>query len=904
MTWHTLRAEDVLRELDTVPHGLTKEEAPRRLLQYGKNTLPEVKPDSYLTLFLRQFASPLIYLLLLAAGVVYLMGDTNDALIILFVLLFNAIIGVVQEGKAQNTLRALNRFAETRTTVVRDGRELIIRDTDVVPGDIVVLNEGTKIPADGRILEAHTLQVNEASLTGESEPVAKRPGELEREDLPVADRTNMVFKGSTVTSGNARMVVVATGLETHLGTIATKIATIDTAMPLAEEIKRLSRAIIIVVAIGGALLFGAGVALGNEVGEMFAVVIALSVSVIPEGLPVVLTMVLAAGVYRMGKKHVLVKRLQAVEALGSASVIAVDKTGTITRNELTVERIFTGGRQFSVSGVGYEPKGDVSLDGTAIDAANHRELLFAGKVASLTAVAQTMYSEEDARWRVSGDPTEAALLVFGRKVGFEKEDLLHEAPLLAEIPFDYELAYHATLHEDGEKNLVSVVGAPERILKLCEHICWEGKEVPFTPALRKQVEQEFTTLSGDGLRVIAFANRRTTTRVIDADYLSGLVFGGFYAMRDGLRPEVHEAMRRAMGAGIKVVMITGDHALTATAIARETGIHQEGDEVVTGEEIDQLNDLQLADRLDRVSVFARVTPEHKMRIVSAYRTRGDIIAMTGDGVNDAPPLVAADLGVAMGITGTEVAKEAADLILLDDNFGSIVAAIEEGRTIYRTIKKVVLYLFSTGVGEALTIIAAILIGLPLPLLASQIIWLNFVTDGFLVIALGLEKKEAGLLHAPSQKRARLIDRGTLGRMLLMGGTMVIGTLFLFTEYLDGGMTKALTISLTTLAIFQWFNVWNCRSATASIFTQNPFKNHYLVLATLAVIILHTLALSVPFLQDALHTTMLTPREWLDTVLVASSVLVVEEFRKLIARRRISTPEPPAAFNQTLTRRRV
>lgn len=884
--WHALKREDVLLELQTSQQGLSREEAKRRLTVYGENRLPEAKTDTRAVIFLRQFQSPLIYLLLVAAAVMYATRAYTDTAVILLVLLFNALIGTFQEGKAQDTLKALRAFTETKATVLRGGEELIVSDCEVVPGDILILQEGAKVPGDARITLARSLRTDEASLTGESEPVEKHAEPLDMQNVPVTDRTNMVFKGTNITSGSGEAIVVATGLATEIGNIAQEIASIDTEVPLKKSIRTLSNIIIGVTLIGGTVLFAAGVALGNSAVTMFGVVVSLAVSVVPEGLPVVMTLVLASGVWRMGKQRVLVKKLQAVEALGAARIIAVDKTGTITRNELMVERVWTDGRLFSITGNGYEPTGTIVLDDMVVDAANHPELLLAGKIATLTASAQTMYVTEKKKWRVAGDPTEAALMVLGKKTGFTKTDFEREAPLLSEIPFDYRLKYHATLHQTSEKNLFSLAGAPEQVLELCTQQYRDGKLLPLNPAARKDIEAAIDNLSAQGLRVIAFAYRHTTLDSLEDRAPGHLVFGGLYGLKDALRPEVRESVMRAEQAGIRVVMITGDHALTAEAIAREVDIFKEGDRLCTGTDIDRMSDTELAHALVRASVFARVTPEHKLRIIRAYRALGDITAMTGDGVNDAPSLVAADLGVAMGITGTEVSKEAADLVLLDDNFGSIVSAIEEGRSIYKTIKKVILYLFSTGLGEALTIIIAILIGLPLPLLATQIIWLNFVTDGFLVVALGLESKEHGLLGESGRKgHAQLFDSLMLQRMLVMGSIMVAGTLFLFVQYLNGGMAKAMTISLTTLAVFQWFNAWNCRSATESVFRMNPFKNPYLIGATLAVILLQLLALSIPFLQDALHTTSLSGSEWFMCIGVASTVLFAEELRKLAYRLR-------------------
>jgi Ca2+-transporting ATPase len=506
-----------------------------------------------------------------------------------------------------------------------------------------------------------------------------------------------------------------------------------------------------------------------------------------------------------------------------------------------------------------------------------------GKIGALNVAARVVYSEEEV-WRISGDPTEAAVLVFAQKLGFHKDDLIRESPVLGEIPFDYRIKYRATLHEVDGKGFLAVIGAPETILDLCEKVFREGKEHPLTSKEREELEAVLVTLSRQGLRIVALAERHMTSEVLASDDIGRLTFVGFLGMKDALRSEVADALQKATLAGIRVVMITGDHKITAEAIAREAGIYHEGDSILTGQEIDELSPDELSERIRTVSVFARVTPEHKLRIVNAYKARGEIIAMTGDGVNDAPSLVAADLGVAMGKIGTEVAKEAADIVLLDDNFGSIVSAVEEGRGIYKTMKKVVLYLFSTSAGEVFTIAGALFFGLPLPILPAQIIWLNFVTDGFLDVALAMEPKEAGLLSGSFKRPKKyIVDRLMALRMVTMALPMAIGALYIFTHYLATDPAKALTMSLTVLAIFQWFNAWNCRSEDRSIFWMNPFSNIYLIGATFVVVTLQLVAVYTPFMQSFLHTVPLNVADWLLAVGIATLIIVVEEIRKLIAR---------------------
>ncbi len=745
--WHTKEIPEILAAFHSGEHGLTKEKAAERLKEYGHNKLPEGKADGVGIIFLRQFQSPLIYILLAASAVMFITGENIDGFIILAVLLFNAIVGTIQEGKAQHTLRALKKFVETKATVIREGKEFIISDSEAVPGDIIILQEGEKVPADARLITATNLIIDEAALTGESESVHKNSRVIERVDLSTAEQKNMVFKGTHILAGNGTAIVVATSTQTVIGKISKEIAAIDTDIPLKVNIRYLSRLIISTVASINAFLFLLGIISGKSIKEMFAIVVSLSVSIIPEGLPIVMTLVLATGVWRMSKRNALIKKLQAVEALGQARIIAVDKTGTITKNEIVVQKVYVDGTFFEIGGVGYEPKGEIRYKDNIIDPLNHPELLFAGKIAAFSANARLMFSEEEKNWRVAGDPTEAAMLVLSSKLGFNKDDLERESPLIGEIPFDYKLKYHATVHRlDGQKFL-AVVGAPEIILGFSQKIWRAGKNQRLSDEEKQELESVFFSLSQKGLRIVALAQTYDIPEILVPEEIQSLTFVGFLGMKDALRPEAAEAMQKAVSAGIRVVMITGDHKLTAQAIAKEAGIYKDGDTILTGQNIDTFSDNELSEQLAKTSVFARVTPEHKLRIIKAYKARGEIIAMTGDGVNDAPPLVAADLGVAMGRIGTEVAKEAADIVLLDDNFGSIVSAVEEGRSIYKTIKKVILYLFSTSLGEAGTIIGAILLGYPLPLLPAQIIWLNFVTDGFLDVALAMEPKEKGCFAA-------------------------------------------------------------------------------------------------------------------------------------------------------------
>ncbi len=874
----------VLAELDTNEQGLLPEEARARLLAHGANSLPEPKTDGVLIIFARQFTSPLIYVLVVAGIILAWLGSLSDATIIAVVLVFNAIVGTIQEGKAQNTLQALRQFVTTKATVLRGGKEFIIPDTDVVVGDIILLSEGEKVPADAYILSLENLTIEEAALTGESTPVHKEfllDGSTDKHNP-----THRLLRGTTVVAGSGTAVVTATGANTFIGTIAKDLSVIHTDIPLESQIRALSRIIVLAVLGISIVLFTAGLFAGEEPSVLFATVVSIAVAVIPEGLPIVVTLVLATGVWRMSRRNALVKRLAAVEALGQAEVIAVDKTGTLTKNEMLVERVYVGDTHYFVSGSGYEPVGTVRVDGKETAPEHHPDLLHIATASALCSSAHVLFSEENKQWRVTGDPTEAALVVFARKLGFTRDKLEHVVPKIAELPFTYQRKYHATLHQCDDYKKLTVIGAPEVVLALSNKV-WQadGKKLMLTKKRHEEFISTLTSLSEQGLRVVAVATATYKHHTLDESYIGKLSFGGFIAMKDGLRPEVPEAMQKAHGAGIRVVMITGDYEGTAKAIAKEAGIFTSGDRVLSGVDIERFTDPELAQELEGVTVFARVTPEHKMRIIQAYRARGEIVAMTGDGVNDASSLAAADLGVAMGKVGTEVAKEAADIVLLDDNFGSIVSAVEEGRGIYRTVKKVILYLFSANTGGVLAISGGIALGFPLILLPAQIIWLNLVTDGLLDVALAMDPHEKGLLKGRVKRPGKyLVDRLMAVRIFVMAVPMAIGTLLLYSHFI-GDVAKAGTLALTTLAVAQWYNFWSCRSEDRSIFTMNPFSNKYIVGAIITIVSLHIAAVHMEFFNNILHTVPLTLSEWGLALLVALPVVFAEEFRKLLVRTR-------------------
>lgn len=882
--YYSKSIESVFEILKSQEQGLSEQEALSRIIEYGENKLPESKPDGIFTIFLRQFKSSLIYVLLLASAIVFIMGEFVDGFIILGVLVFNAIIGAVQEGRAQNTLLALKKYTGTKVTVLRDDEEIIITDTELVPGDIIIFQEGERIPADARLIISNNLKIDESALSGESVPVNKTTGIIEREYLPIAEQKNIVFKGTHILLGNGRAIVVATGINTVIGKIAKEVATIDTDVPLKKDIRQLSRVIIISVFCINVILFVAGSYLGYSIKEMFITLVALSVSIIPEGLPIVMTVILAAGVWRMSKRNALVKRLQAVDALGQAEIIAVDKTGTITKNEMVVQKLFVDNKIFDITGEGYIPSGEIKIEGKVIEPLNHPELIFAIKNAALCTNARLAFLENEKKWIVSGDPTEASLLVLAKKIGIHRNILEEESPIIIDFPFDYHLRYRASLVEKNKKNFLVVTGAPENILNISEKIWHNGKKCSFLDGEKEKLQNIFEKMSEEGLRVVAMAIDNDSNKNISFQQIKKTTFVGFFGMKDALRKEVPEAMSRAIQAGVRVIMITGDHKITAMAIAKEAGIYKLGDEVITGDELEKITDEDLAARIKNVSVFARVSPEHKLRIVRAFKIAKKIIAMTGDGVNDAPSLVAADLGVAMGKIGTEVAKEASDMILLDDNFGTIISAIEEGRNIYRTIKKVILYFFSTSFGEVLIISTSIFLGYPIPLVPAHIIWLNFITDPFLGLAISTDASEKDLsLRRTKRTGRKLVDFLMAQRMIFMAVPMMLGTLFIFNGLFRDDIVKAQTMALVVLAIFQWFNAWNCRSEEKSIFRTNPFSNKFLNIAIIIVVILQLSAVYNPIMNKIFSTTPITVYDWILCISVAFSVVVIEESRKLFYR---------------------
>lgn len=881
--WYREDIKKIFDHFKTSPRGLTADRVEKNKEKFGPNILSEESKRTFLDILIDQINNPLVYVLIVADLIVFALGDYVDGIIILFIIVLNTVIGVFQEGKAQNTLAALKKIVKTYATVLRNGKEVRIPDYEVVAGDILVLKDGDPIAADARIFENNTIKVNEAALTGESQTVLKKKDQISSTGIKVSDQENMLFKGTYITSGYGKAVVVRTGLKTVIGQISKQLVDLKMDVPLKKNIFNLSKLIVYVIAVVSIILFIHGLLTGYGFREMFLTVVAIVVSAIPESLPVVVTLVLATGVWRMSQKNVLVKKLQAVEALGQAKVIALDKTGTITRNQMTVEKIYIGGRYIDITGNGYEPKGFAQENKNKIDVQKDKDLKTIIMSSVFTSVSEIEYSDEKKDWILKyGDPTEAALLVLGKKFGFEKKDLEKKYPKILELPFELETKHHSTINKIDGKNVLSVAGSPEVVLSKTTQIWKDGKTKKISKEERAELDQAIKNLSKEGYRILAVGMKNNPSLDIEAKNLPNLTFVGFVAIVDAIRPEVEKSVASVKKAGMQVVMITGDHVETAKAIASKVGIFNTGDKVLSGKEMSDMSDEDLIGILGKVSVFARVTPKDKLRIIEMYKKKGDTIAMTGDGVNDALSLVSADLGVSMGKIGTEVAREASDIVLLDDKFGNIIEAAEEGRNIYWTIRKSILYLLSTNIGELLVITIAIFAGLPLPLVAAQIIWLNLVTDTFLVAAIAVDPKQENLLDESFKRPSKYLVDWFMGlRIILLGGVMTVFTLVVFIQNYQADLVKATTLALTILTVFQWYNIFNIRSHKKTMFSKEIFNNKYLIMSLFLTIGLQLFAIYNPFMQKILHTTGLTLQEWGLMLLLGLSIILVEEVRKLL-----------------------
>ncbi len=895
-SWHALLAADAVAAVDSdASAGLSATEAQRRLAVFGANALREPQRRALWAVLFSQFASPLIYLLFAAAGIALVLGHRSDAIVIFVVVLLNALVGAFQEGRAERSLEALRKLALHAARVVRDGQELVIAARDVVPGDVLLVEAGDAIAADARLLDGAALQLAEAALTGESVPVGKHQDVLP-ESTQLADRQNMVYAGTHVTAGRARAVVVATGLTTEIGRIATLAESAkEPPTPLERRIAQFGR-MVIFGAVGLFLLINAvGLWRGLPMAQVLMVAISQVVGMIPEGLPVAMTIALAVGVQRMARRKAVVRRLAAVETLGSTTVICSDKTGTLTKNEMTVTAlVLADGRHLEVSGVGYAPVGELSCRGQRVEPERDgalRELLEAVVLCSDAQLHGP--HEEEPSWQPIGDPTEVALVSLAIKGHLVPAELRARAPRRAELPFDSAVQMMATQHQMAGGSRVIIKGAPEAVLELCRGLRGAAGTEELTAEARARVQAQGEALAAKALRVLAVA-------VVEGGRIDGdlgmeafrgqAVLLGLVGQLDPPRAEAKEAVERCRAAGIRPVMVTGDHKVTGEAIARQLGISREGDLSIDGRELEALSAQELGERLARVSVFARVHPAQKLRIIEAYQRRGEVVAMTGDGVNDAPALVKADVGVAMGITGTEVAKEAAKVVVGDDNFATIVAAVEEGRVVYRNIKKAVLLLFSSSAAEVLVLVLGIVLGYPPPFLAVQILWNNLVTEGLITVNLIMEPAEGDeMQQGPVAASEPLLTRLLLTRMVFIVPAMVISALGWFAFRLASGVPEeqVRTETFTLLAICEWYNVLNCRSEVRSALDWGLLRNRWLLGGLVVGNLLQVAVVFWEPLGSVFHTTPFGLAEVVALGVVGSLVLWVEEARKWWVRRRMA-----------------
>ena len=881
--YYSLSTDKVLELMGTSLNGLTEEEAAQRLEKYGRNEIEKRKSIMPFKILLRQFTSFIVIILFAAILISLLIGERLDAIVIAIILVLNGVFGFVQEYKAEKAIESLRKLTALKARVIRSGRETEIDSRELVPGDIIILETGTKVPADARLIELAALQLDEASLTGESTPSKKITEELKK-DTSINDQENMVFMGTIVTKGHGQAVITKTGMSTEIGEIAELVQEVKEKLtPLQENLKQFGKWLGVVTIFICAIVFGVGVlreyltmsSVGMAgVTEMFLAAVALAVAAIPEGLPAIVTISLALGVSKMAKRNVLLRQLPAVETLGCTNVICSDKTGTLTKNEMTVTEIYANNNLIKVSGEGYEPRGDFIANGEVLDDRQNISLLL--KIGTLCNDSRLNHN---GKWEIFGDPTEGALIVSAAKSGLEKAELEKTFPRIDEIPFDSANKSMTTIHSANNEYVAYIKGAPDVVLDNCSHAYINGDIKPLSASDRERITGINHDMAGRALRVLGFAFKKIDKNydLLSQDLGKNLVFVGLQAMIDPPREFVKESIAKCKEAGINTIIITGDHKLTAVAIAKELGLFMPGNIALSGDELDMLSDNELENTVEDIKIYARVSPEHKVRILDALKKKGHTVAMTGDGVNDAPALKKADIGIAMGITGTDVAKEASDMVLTDDNFSSIVNAVEEGRGIYSSIKQFIQYTLSSNFGEILVIFLAIIIGWPLPLIAIQILWVNLLTDGLPGLALGMDPHSKDLMKRPPRKRdEKIISSDVVANIAIVGIIMMAGTLFLFYHYGMDSM-KAKSIAFTTLVMFQLFNVLTYR---AKNFRINLKRSKYLAGSVIITVFLQVLVLYTP-LSLAFKTVPLGLIDWIKIISVSCSLYVILETRKMV-----------------------
>ncbi len=956
--WHSLSLDDTLKRLAVQENGLSSEEAVSRLKQNGLNQLTEVPRPGFLSMLWDQFNNFVVILLIVASLISALLGEWVDAAAILAIVVLNAVLGIVQERRAEEALAALKKLAAPEAHTLRDGQRVTVPARELVPGDIVFLEAGNFVPADVRLLEAINLRVEEASLTGESLPVQKNATIQLDGNVPLGDRRNTAFMGTVVSYGRGRGVVTSTGMNTQLGLIATMLQNVETEQtPLQRRLDELGKtlsigalalvAVVFVVALFNytdvAQLFQNPRAyfteFGKDVTDVFIISVSLAIAAVPEGLPAVVTISLALGMSQMIKRHALIRKLSSVETLGSATIICSDKTGTLTQNQMTVTRLWTDGQVIQVAGAGYSPRGEFLADGKATDIRKYpaaQTTLWLGVLNNDSELEESGEEGDGKTYRIVGDPTEGSLLVAAAKAGALHEELDHAYPRVQEVPFDSERKRMVTVHEVREprtqdispftdltrrgQHVIIVKGAPDVVLDLCtQYQTIDNASVHMGQAQRERILAANDSMTKDALRVLGVAYHvdESMPAKVDADHLEkDLVFVGLLGMIDPPREEVAPALGKALSAGIRTVMITGDYPNTARAIAEAIGLLRPGHKVMTGAEIDAMSDEALKEVIEETDVFARVSPEHKMRIVDALQANDEVVAMTGDGVNDAPAIKRADIGVAMGITGTDVAKETADMVLTDDNYASIVSAVEQGRIIYANIQKFVFFLLSSNVAEIMIIFLATLAGLPAPLTAIQLLWLNLVTDGAPALALAMEKGDPDVMdHKPRPKTEPIINSFMRLGIAIQTVTQTSAVLTAFClgllwelEHLGMGVPAGMnplafliqfdwrsinlealrtseTMAFLTLSLCELFRAYTVRSERASIFTIGVFSNKYMQYAVALSITLLLLVCTVPFLQEIFNTHFMSGQEWAVVVGLSLIPAVSEEITKFFLRRR-------------------
>ncbi|MFC2038918.1 cation-translocating P-type ATPase [Chloroflexota bacterium] len=892
--WHTITSEEAISKTGSRISGLTEKEAGERLLSHGLNELVIKKKASIIKVFFQQFLSPLIYVLL-AAGIISLVsqfftGENHyiDAIVVFGIIILNAVIGTFQESQAEKAMEALQEMAAPKANIMRDGDITTLPAREIVPGDIILFEAGDKVPADVRLLESVNLKVNESALTGESVPVGKQLSPLP-EDAIIAERVNMLFMSTIITSGRATGVAVLTGMETEIGKIATGLEEVkQEETPLQRNIRKLSQYLVFVFLGVCALLVVVGLFKGLALFDLFMLAVAAAVASIPEGLLAVVTVVLAIGMRSMARRNAIIRRLVAVETLGSATVICSDKTGTLTMNQMTVRRLFTGGEYIEVTGEGYEPVGEFRREGKLIIPTEDDQLSLLLRAGALCNDASL--TRNNGEHGIFGDPTEGALVVAAAKAGADKKDLEVSFPRVDELPFASEkqymvtLHYMATLHADEGHKTAYIKGSVENILSFSRHIMKDGRVAGISESDRREISEAAAKMGGDALRVIALAYRdfsQISDKLIDSDIQDDLVFIGLMGMADPPRQQAREAVALCKQAGIDVKMITGDNKITAESVAKQIDLPP--GRAVTGEELVKMSDEQLAAEIRDITVFARIEPLHKLRIVNALKANGEIVAMTGDGVNDAPALKAADIGVAMGITGTDVAKEASDMVLADDNFASVVAAVDEGRVIFNRLRNVLFYTLNTNLSELVTLILALIFIGVSPLLAVQILWVNLVTDTAGDIPLGMEPRFGDeLKQPPRHPGVGLIYPGLFLRIMVMAGFIGLGTFLIF-RWAEARMSieEARTLAFCAIVAFEWLMAFSARSDEHTVFRLGVFRNRPLLFSIGLAVLLQVAVVYVPFLQVAFGTVPLTPGDWVIVVLASGGLFALEEMRKVL-----------------------